>query len=42
MAKRVQMTGAGGFVSKVLGERFASAGFAVRAVSRRPEALAGL
>lgn len=42
MAERVMLTGAGGFVGRMLGERLASAGFAVRAVSRRPEALGGL
>ena len=42
MVERVLLTGAGGFVGRVLGERLARAGFAVRVVSRRPEALAGL
>ncbi len=40
MAKRVLLTGAGGFVGKALGERLGRAGYAVRAVSRRPETLA--
>lgn len=40
MAKRVLLTGAGGFVGKVVGDRLLCAGFAVRAVSRRSETLA--
>ncbi len=41
MAERVLLTGAGGFVGKALGERFVDAGYAVRAVSRQPQTLAG-
>lgn len=40
MAKRVLLTGAGGFVGRALGERLERAGHVVRAVSRRPETLA--
>jgi UDP-glucose 4-epimerase len=39
MAERVLLTGAGGFVGRVLGERLAREGYTLRAVSRRPEAL---
>lgn len=39
MAERVLLTGAGGFVGRALGERLIRAGFAVRGVSRRPNAL---
>lgn len=42
MAEGVLLTGAGGFVGRALGDRLVRAGFAVRAVSRRPEALSGL
>jgi UDP-glucose 4-epimerase len=41
MAERVLLTGAGGFVGRVLGERLLREGYFVRAVSRRPEMLAG-
>lgn len=42
MAGRVLLTGAGGFVGRAVGARLAAAGYAVRAVSRRPQSLAGL
>lgn len=41
MAERVLLTGAGGFVGRALGEKLVRADSIVRAVSRRPEALAG-
>lgn len=40
MAERVLLTGAGGFVGKVLGQRLEGAGFVLRAVSRQTDALA--
>lgn len=39
MAERVLVTGAGGFVGRVLVERLVREGYALRAVSRRPESL---
>ncbi|HHZ09375.1 MAG TPA: NAD-dependent epimerase/dehydratase family protein [Rhizobiales bacterium] len=42
MAERVLLTGAGGFVGRALGEKLIRAGYAVRAVSRRPETLAAI
>jgi len=39
MAERVLLTGAGGFVGRILGERLERAGFVLRAVSRRPDTL---